>query len=61
VFTAGIGENSALVGRMVCSGMSFLRIELDEHANRDARAVERTSLRSEARSACSWSRRTRSG
>ena len=33
VFTAGIGENSALLRSMVCSDMQYLGIELDESKN----------------------------
>ncbi len=33
VFTAGIGENSAILREMVCSDMEFLGIELDTAAN----------------------------
>ena len=34
VFTAGIGENSAMIRRRVCRAASWLGIELDEAANR---------------------------
>lgn len=34
VFTAGIGENSALIREQVCRHAGWLGIELDEHANR---------------------------
>ena len=34
VFTAGIGENSAMIRRRVCLDASWLGIELDEDANR---------------------------
>ncbi len=33
VFTAGIGENSALVREKICAGLSWLGIELDVEAN----------------------------
>ncbi len=33
VFTAGIGENSALIRKMVCENLSYLGIELDEKQN----------------------------
>ncbi len=33
VFTGGIGENSALVRRLVCEGMDWLGIRIDEQAN----------------------------
>lgn len=34
VFTAGIGENSELIRRMICTGLEFLGAELDEEKNR---------------------------
>jgi acetate kinase len=34
VFTAGIGENSALVRERICRGSAWLGLELDEAANR---------------------------
>ena len=33
VFTAGIGENSALIRKLVCTDMTFLGIEIDEYKN----------------------------
>ncbi|HFS67382.1 MAG TPA: acetate kinase [Flavobacteriia bacterium] len=33
VFTAGIGENSGLIRKMVCEDMSYLGLELDKIAN----------------------------
>ncbi|MDH3321865.1 MAG: acetate kinase [Flavobacteriaceae bacterium] len=33
VFTAGIGENSSVIRKMVCDDMSFLGLELDEEKN----------------------------
>ena len=36
VFTAGIGENSALVRRLVCARLGHLGVELDEGANDSA-------------------------
>ena len=36
VFSAGIGENSALVRKMVCQGLENLGIELDEELNQQA-------------------------
>ena len=36
VFTAGIGENSAVLREAVCSRLSFLGIEIDEEKNRTA-------------------------
>lgn len=32
-FTAGIGENSSMVRKMLCERLSYLGIELDEEAN----------------------------
>ncbi len=37
VFTAGVGEHSALVRERVCDRLRFLGIELDAEANRSAR------------------------
>jgi acetate kinase len=34
VFTAGIGENSDIIRRLVCDGLEFLGAELDEEKNR---------------------------
>jgi acetate kinase len=36
VFTAGIGENSARIRKMVCEGLEFLGIKLDEAKNAQA-------------------------
>jgi acetate kinase len=36
VFTAGIGEGSALVRRLVCERLGFLRVELDDALNDSA-------------------------
>jgi len=36
VFTAGIGENSAMVRRDVCRRLTFLGVELDDERNADA-------------------------
>ena len=33
IFTAGLGENDALVRKLVCQDLSFLGIELDEEKN----------------------------
>jgi acetate kinase len=38
VFTAGIGENSAMVRRDVCRRLTFLGIALDDERNTDARS-----------------------
>jgi acetate kinase len=37
VFTAGVGENSALVRERVCGRLAFLGVELDPELNRQAR------------------------
>ncbi|WP_258104299.1 acetate/propionate family kinase [Marinoscillum sp. MHG1-6] len=42
VFTAGIGENSDEVRRLVCEDMAFLGIDLDEKKNRERKAVNRS-------------------
>jgi len=34
VFTAGIGENSSLIRKMVCQNLSYLGIEMDENKNK---------------------------
>ncbi|HRD01607.1 MAG TPA: acetate kinase [Candidatus Saccharicenans sp.] len=36
IFSAGIGENSALIRKMVCEGLDNLGIELDEELNQQA-------------------------
>jgi len=42
VFSAGIGENSPTVRRMVCSDLSFLGVELEEAKNeKNARTIHR--------------------
>ena len=33
IFTAGIGENSDVIGKLVCQDMDFLGIELDNEKN----------------------------
>lgn len=33
IFTAGVGENSSVIRKMVCTDMDFLGIELDEEKN----------------------------
>ena len=35
VFTAGIGENSSLIRKMVCENLSYLGIELDQEKNKN--------------------------
>lgn len=43
IFTAGIGENSSLVRKKTCDGLSFLNLQLDEEKNispsRDEREI----------------------
>jgi len=34
-FTAGIGENSALVRKIACEGLEFIGVELDDKANEE--------------------------
>lgn len=41
VFTAGVGENSALLRKKVCDGLGFLGVELDDEANERKAAVDR--------------------
>ena len=36
-FTAGVGENSALVRKLVCDRLSYLGVVLDEEANKNAK------------------------
>ena len=40
VFTAGIGENSPIIRGLICEGLDFLGIQLDENKNRGAIGVE---------------------
>jgi acetate kinase len=40
VFTAGIGENSPIMRAMICEGMEFLGIELDEKINREVVGIQ---------------------
>jgi len=46
VFTAGIGENSVIIRKLVCSNMEFLGLNLDEEKN-NIRAKEITEIHSE--------------
>ncbi len=46
IFTAGIGENSATIRRLVCTDMEFLGIELDKNRN-DIRAKQLTEIHRE--------------
>ena len=46
VFTAGIGENSTTIRKMVCTNMEFLGIELDENKN-NSKAKELTEIHSD--------------
>lgn len=41
VFTAGVGENSALIRESLCSQLTFFGVELDLEANRSGRGGER--------------------
>ena len=34
IFTAGIGENSSVLRKMICSEMDYLGIELDDNKNK---------------------------
>jgi acetate kinase len=45
VFTAGIGENSAVVRERICREASWLGVELDRHANATAEGTTRITLR----------------
>ena len=40
VFTAGVGENSPEIRELVCDGLGFLGIQLDQTRNAGARGVE---------------------
>ncbi|MEJ2049614.1 MAG: acetate kinase [Calditrichota bacterium] len=40
IFTAGIGENSDMVRKLVCSDMEFLGVELDEQKNKATQKTE---------------------
>ncbi len=51
VFTAGIGENSALIRALVCDGLEFLGIEVDKRKNAEANGRGMTVSRPAARSA----------
>ena len=46
VFTAGIGENSVYIRKLVCSSMEVFGIELDEHKN-NIRVKELTEIHKE--------------
>ena len=41
VFTAGIGENSPLIRAMVCEGLGFLGVKIDEAKNSNTLGMER--------------------
>jgi acetate kinase len=47
IFTAGIGENSITIRRLVCTNMDYLGIELDEVKN-DIRAKKITEIQKES-------------
>jgi len=36
IFTAGIGENSVLIRKMICEGLENLGIEIDDELNQQA-------------------------
>jgi len=40
VFTAGIGENSPKIRSMICAGLEFMGVELDEERNEKAVGIE---------------------
>lgn len=40
VFTAGIGENSPYIRAMICEGLGFLGVKLDEQKNRVTKGIE---------------------
>lgn len=40
VFTAGVGENSPLIRKMVCDGLNFIRVSIDDELN-DVKGKER--------------------
>ncbi|MNH44873.1 Acetate kinase [compost metagenome] len=42
MFTAGVGENSVVLRKAVCEGISFLGVELDEARNAERRKDTRT-------------------
>lgn len=46
VFTAGIGENSDVIRKLVCEGMDYLGIKLDQEKNR-VRAKELVEIQAE--------------
>ena len=50
VFTAGIGERSAVIRARICDGLGYLGLELDADAQRRARADHFRAMR-----AASWS------
>lgn len=49
VFTAGVGENSAMLRAEVCRNLSFLGVELDEDANERTESGERAITTPESR------------
>ena len=49
VFTAGIGENSPLTRAMICQGLEFLGIKLNETENSETAAVEQTISQSHSK------------
>ncbi|TVY09553.1 acetate/propionate family kinase [Paenibacillus cremeus] len=49
VFTAGVGENSAVLRAAVCRNLSFFGVELDEEANSRRESGERVITRNSSR------------
>ena len=43
IFTAGIGENSSFIRKLVCDKLSYLGLILDEHLNRGGEALREIS------------------
>ncbi|WP_068775447.1 acetate/propionate family kinase [Paenibacillus sp. FJAT-26967] len=41
VFTAGVGENSVVLRKAVCEGLTYLGVELDDHRNETGRGIEK--------------------
>ncbi len=51
IFTAGIGENSAIIREMICEDLGFLGIELDKDKNEQAVSIETVISKPSARTA----------
>ncbi|MVO99992.1 acetate/propionate family kinase [Paenibacillus lutrae] len=41
IFTAGVGENSVILRKAVCDGLTYLGVELDDHRNETGRGIEK--------------------